>query len=139
MLLRLLQHQYQRRLQKGGIFGGNLHSNGGTKGYFSDGTQIEVEKDELFMVLNRNSTDMINRMSGINELGGGVAFGNESGSSFADGGIGIGSISSAVDSQTASENQLTAAIAAQPSPVVVVQDINEVQGSTAQVADRAII
>jgi hypothetical protein len=128
-----------KKAAKGGIFGGDYHSNGGTKGYFSDGTQIEVEKDELFMVLNRNSTDMINRMSSLNELGGGVAFGNESGSSFADGGIGVGSISSTIDAETASENQITAAIAAQPAPVVVVQDINEVQGETAQVADRAII
>ncbi len=128
-----------KKAAKGGIFGGNLHSNGGTKGYFDDGTQIEVEKDELFMVINRNSTDMINRMSDINQAGGGVAFGRGGLMKFQDGGIGVGSISGSIDSETNSANNTIEAISSQPAPVVVVQDINEVQGETAEVIDRATI
>ena len=123
---------------KGGIFGGNLHSSGGTKGYFDDGTQIEVEKDELFMVLNRNSTDMINRMSNLNELGGGIAFGGNQ-THMADGGIGIGSISNTVDSQSGSNDIILEAIQSMPAPVVIVQDVNEAQGTIVNVENRATI
>ncbi len=55
---------------KGGIFGGNLHSNGGNRGVFQDGTEIEVERDELFMVVNRRSTDLIQQMGGLNAING---------------------------------------------------------------------
>jgi hypothetical protein len=41
------------KFAKGGIFGGLPHAMGGTKGYFEDGTMIEVEKDEAFAVVNK--------------------------------------------------------------------------------------
>ena len=124
---------------KGGIFGGNLHSGGGNKGYFEDGTQIEVERDEAFVVINRNSTAMMNRLSDINEMGGGVPFAKGGQVSFADGGVAIDGISGGVDAENDSANQLTTILENQPAPVVVVQDINEVQGSTASVEQRAIL
>ena len=126
---------------KFGIFGGNLHSSGGNKGYFEDGTQIEVERDEAFVVLNRNSTAMMNQLSDLNVAGGGVSFGSgvSGGGSFQDGGIALTGISSSVESELSTNQQLVAAIESMPAPVVVVQDINKVQGATATVADRAII
>ena len=124
---------------KGGIFGGNLHSGGGNKGYFEDGTQIEVERDEAFVVINRNSTAMMNRLSDINEMGGGVPFAKGGQVSFADGGVAIDGISGGVDAENDSANQLTTILENQPAPVVVVQDINEVQGTTASVEQRAIL
>lgn len=57
-----------------GIFGGKPHSRGGTKGVFEDGTQIEVEKDELFAVVNKRSTGMLQALSRLNEAGGGIPF-----------------------------------------------------------------
>lgn len=63
-----------------GIFGGQPHSAGGTKLYGDDGTVIEVEKDELFAVLNKNSTGLLQRLSNLNVAGGGVPY-------FATGGI----------------------------------------------------
>jgi hypothetical protein len=54
-----------------GEFGGKLHSQGGTKGYFDDGTSVEVEKGEKFVVLNRNSSAMLQALSDLNVAGGG--------------------------------------------------------------------
>ena len=57
-----------------GIFGGKPHSSGGTKGVFDDGTQIEVERDEMFAVVNKRSTGMLQALSRLNEAGGGIPF-----------------------------------------------------------------
>lgn len=125
---------------KGGIFGGRLHSEGGTKGYFDDGTQIEVERGELFAVVNRNSTGMLNDLSNLNEAGGGVSFGMGGTKSFLqDGGIAVNNVSENIDSEFSSAIQLTEAIESLPAPVVVVQDINEVQGETVAVEQRATL
>ena len=127
---------------KGGIFGGNLHSSGGNRGVFEDGTQIEVERDEAFVVINRNSTAMMNRLSDLNVAGGGVDFSdgsNTSGSGFADGGIAVGGISNTVDEETTTASLVLDAINNMPAPVVVVQDINDVQSDTAAVVDGATI
>ena len=59
---------------KKGFFGGNTHSQGGTMGYFDDGTVVEVEKDEYFTVLNRRSSEALRGLSAFNQLGGGVPF-----------------------------------------------------------------
>jgi uncharacterized protein YqgQ len=58
------------KLAKGGIFGGKPHSNGGTKGYFDDGTQIEVERGEMFAVVNKKNTSMLQTLSYLNSYGG---------------------------------------------------------------------
>jgi len=127
---------------KGGIFGGNLHSGGGNRGVFEDGTQIEVERDEAFVVINRNSTAMMNNLSNLNVAGGGVDFSNgraSGGSGFEDGGIAIEGISSSVNSEESAAILVLNAIESMPAPVVVVQDINDVQGDVAAVVDGAII
>ena len=130
--------QAPKKAAKGGIFGGNLHSNGGTKGYFDDGTQVEVERGELFAVVNRNSTGMLNNLSNLNEAGGGVSFGLGGTKSFLqDGGIGIDNVSGEINSEIGSNSLIVSAIESIPSPVVVVQDINEVQGETVSVEQRA--
>ena len=53
-----------------GKFGGKPHSQGGTKGYFEDGTQIEVEKDELFAVVNKRDTATLGNLSRLNSTHG---------------------------------------------------------------------
>jgi hypothetical protein len=50
---------------------GKRHSQGGIKGVFSDGTQIEVEDGENLYVLNRAASHEINRLSAINQKHGG--------------------------------------------------------------------
>jgi hypothetical protein len=50
----------------------------GTKGYFEDGTSIEVERDEKFVVLNRRSSAMLDALSQLNVLGGGIPFSGSS-------------------------------------------------------------
>jgi len=74
------------KFARGGIFGGRPHSAGGTRGYFDDGTQIEVEKDEMFAIINKRSTGLLRRLSAINQAGGGVPL-MERGGVFAAGGV----------------------------------------------------
>lgn len=58
-----------------GIFGGKPHSGGGTKGYFEDGTHVEVEKDEAFVVVNKQNTPLLRALSLVNSHGGnGIPF-----------------------------------------------------------------
>lgn len=65
---------------KVGVFGGKPHSQGGTRGYFDDGTQIEVERDETFAIVNKNARGLLAFLSSANQATGGLPF-------FADGGI----------------------------------------------------
>jgi hypothetical protein len=126
------------KFEKGGMFGGKPHSAGGTKGYFDDGTQIEVEKDEAFFILNKRSSAMINQLSNLNELGGGVSFfKNGGGVKFAQGGaVGTG-ISSSVDNRFEMQNQLVRAFQFMPNPVVAVQDINDGVRNYVNLVNRA--
>lgn len=55
---------------KMGIFKGRPHSQGGTKGVFSDGTHVEVEKDEAFVVVNKRNTPLLRHLSNVNAAGG---------------------------------------------------------------------
>jgi len=55
---------------KMGIFKGKPHSHGGTKGVFSDGTHVEVEKDEAFVVVNKRNAPMLRHLSNVNAAGG---------------------------------------------------------------------
>lgn len=121
----------RQKFAKGGIFGGNSHANGGTVGHFSDGTSVEVEKDEAFFVINKRSTAMINNLSKINQAGGGVKF--------ADGGTTSTFVSNGAFSNGDLQSFLADLLISLPQPVIAVQDINEVQGRTARVVDRSIL
>jgi len=59
---------------KVGQFGGRPHSQGGTKGRFDDGTNIEVEKDEVFVILNRRASKEYKMLSDLNYRNGGAKF-----------------------------------------------------------------
>lgn len=67
------------QFRKSGVFGGKRHAQGGTKGVFDDGTQIEVERDEVFVILNRRASNEIRKLSAFNAKHGGRRF--------ADGGL----------------------------------------------------
>ena len=60
--------------KKSGVFGGRPHSTGGTRGRFDDGTQIEVEKDEVFVILNKRASKQIQQLSDFNSRHGGRRF-----------------------------------------------------------------
>lgn len=60
--------------KKSGMFGGRRHSQGGTRGRFDDGTNVEVEKDEVFIILNRRASKQINQLSEFNHRHGGRRF-----------------------------------------------------------------
>lgn len=55
---------------KFGKFGGKPHSQGGTKGQFDDGTRVEVEKDEVFAIVNKRNAPMLKQLSRVNAHGG---------------------------------------------------------------------
>lgn len=59
---------------KMGTFGGRPHSQGGTVGQFSDGTRIEVEKDEDFIILNKRASHLRKVYSDLNYSTGGNRF-----------------------------------------------------------------
>ena len=121
----------RQKFAKGGVFGGKSHSNGGTVGHFSDGTSVEVEKDEAFYVINKRSTAMIAGLSRLNQAGGGVKF--------ADGGTTSNFVSNGAFSNGDLQSFLGELLVSLPSPIVVVQDINEVQSRTAQVVERSVL
>ena len=134
----LIASQPTPKFAKGGLFGGQSHANGGTKGYFEDGTQIEVEKDESFFILNKRATPLISQLSNLNTSTGGVPLMANGGSiKFANGGAVASSISNNLDNQLNEQNQLLRMIELMPRPVVVVQDINDAQGNLASVQNRA--
>jgi hypothetical protein len=134
----LIVSQPTPKFAKGGLFGGNSHANGGTKGYFEDGTQIEVEKDESFFILNKRATPLISQLSNINMATGGVPLMANGGAlKFQNGGAVASSLSNNLDNQLNAQNQLLRMIELMPKPVVVVQDINDAQGNLASVENRA--
>lgn len=67
------------QFRKSGVFGGKSHAQGGTKGMFDDGTQVEVERDEIFVILNRRASSELRKLSAFNARHGGRRF--------ADGGL----------------------------------------------------
>jgi hypothetical protein len=132
----LIASQPTPKFAKGGVFGGNSHANGGTKGVFSDGTQIEVERDENFYILNKNASRHINGLSNLNQQFGGIPLmGN--GGAVTSSGIMANSITNSVDSSLNAQNQIMRMIEMMPKPVVIVQDINDAQGNLASVENRA--
>lgn len=68
------EHGGVAKFGKSGYFGGRPHSQGGTKGRFSDGTEVEVEKDELFIIMNKRASAAIRNMSDFNYAHGGRKF-----------------------------------------------------------------
>lgn len=132
----LIASQPTPKFAKGGVFGGNSHASGGNKGYFEDGTQIEVEKDEAFFILNKRATPYINQLSNLNTATGGIPL-MANGGSVSSSGIIASNISSQVDNQLTNQNQLIRLIQLMPQPVVAVQDINYAQGRQVRVENRA--
>ena len=132
----LIAGQPVPKFAKGGVFGGNSHSNGGTKGVFSDGTQIEVERDENFYILNKNASRHINGLSNLNQQFGGIPL-MANGGAVTSSGIMATSITNGVDANLNAQNQMMRMIEMMPKPVVVVQDINDAQGNLATVENRA--
>lgn len=126
------------KAEKGMIIGGEPHSRGGTQFFGSDGTRFEAEKDELLAVVNKRSTRMLNGLSYWNQLGGGVNFFEKGGLQYlADGGFAGRSLSAPIDSQFEAANRTREAILNLPSPIVIVQDINEAQYTDVKVRSRA--
>jgi hypothetical protein len=133
----LIASQPIPKFAKGGVFGGKSHSNGGTKGTFEDGTQIEVERDEAFFVLNRNATKQIGLLDRINRSTGGVPLMQNGGRVQFESGISAINTANQIDARNNSNNDIMNAISRLPRPVVAVQDINEAQGNLTNIVDFA--
>lgn len=133
----LIASQPIPKFAKGGVFGGKSHSNGGTKGTFEDGTQIEVEKDEAFFVLNRNATKQIGLLDRINRSTGGVPLMQNGGRVQFESGISAINTANQIDARNNSNNDIMNAIRMLPRPIVAVQDINEAQGNLTNIVDFA--
>jgi len=132
----LIAAQPTPKFAKGGTFGGSSHANGGTTGVFSDGTQIEVEKDENFYILNKNASRHINGLSNLNQQFGGIPL-MANGGAVTSSGIMANNITNGVDANLNAQNQLLRMIEMMPKPVVIVQDINDAQGNLASVENKA--
>ena len=128
----------QVKLQKSGTFGGKRHRSGGTKGYFDDGTRVEVERGEIFTILNRKASAAISQLSAHNQAHGGRSF-YESGGvmKFQGGGAFTQNISQPIIDRYQQQNDLEQILRAQPAPIVDVKDINRVQATRVNVEDRA--
>ena len=125
-------------IAKEGTFGGRSHSSGGTKGVFEDGTQVEVEKDEKFIVVNKNSSRMISALSNLNVRGGGVPFMERGGVlKFASGGSFASAVSQPTQDRIDFQIQMVQALKSLPPGRILVEDINSAQGNLASVIDRA--
>lgn len=135
----LIASQPTPKFAKGGVFGGKSHSNGGTKGMFEDGTQIEVEKDESFFILNKRATPLINQLSNINQSTGGVPLMAKGGvMKFANGGMVANMITSQMDTQYTQQNAFLKAVKNMPNPIVSVSDISTAQMNVAVIENRSI-
>jgi len=125
---------------RGIVLGGQPHSQGGTKFVGSDGTRFEAERGELLTVVNKRSTAMLQSLSNLNQLGGGIDFFKHGGlKHLADGGIASRSMTVPINEQISSNDAIREFVLNMPRPVVVVQDINEAQGSVVEVETRAVI
>jgi hypothetical protein len=109
---------------KNGVFGGNLHKHGGTKGVFSDGTNVEVEKDEAFFILNRKATGAISQLSNHNQKHGGAPMMARGGSlKFEGGGSFATRVSAPIENRFSQQNAMIQAAKALPNPIVDVEQI----------------
>lgn len=104
---------------KGGIFGGRPHSAGGTKGYFDDGTQIEVEKGEAFAIVNKKNTPLLQTLSSVNSAGGnGVPY-------FQNGGV--MNLGQSILESNIQNNSMIELLRMIPAPIVRITDLENVQ------------
>lgn len=83
----IIQNLRSIKLAKGGVIGGNLHSQGGTTFIGSDGSSFEAERGELLTVVNRHDTARIQALSDINSVHGKPFYATPNISHFAQGGI----------------------------------------------------
>lgn len=114
-----------------GRFAGRSHSEGGNKYTGEDGSQIEVEKDEIFAVVNKRSSALIQNLSDLNELGGGVSFAKGGlVDKFAGGGV-VNSIASGVFQQEDNTRNLASQLSGLV-PVLVIEEFESVQGRKVQ-------
>jgi hypothetical protein len=114
-----------------GRFGGRSHSAGGNKYTGEDGSQIEVERDEIFAVVNKRSSALIQNLSDLNELGGGVSFAKGGlVDKFAGGGV-VNSIASGVFQQEDNTRNLASQLSGLV-PVLVIEEFESVQGRKVQ-------
>jgi hypothetical protein len=123
---------------KNGVFGGNLHSSGGTTGSFSDGTNVEVERDEAFFILNRKATGAISNLSSLNQAHGGAPLMKNGGvMSFQGGGSFAAQVGQTVQDRFAAQNAIIQAVSSLPPSIVLVEDINGAQDNLATVQSAA--
>lgn len=122
---------------KGGVIGGKLHPQGGTRFFGTDGSVFEAERGENMYVLNRNASKAINALSAVNEAHGGVSLSHRS-SRLAFGGLVETQQASAAASAGDRQNRmLTRMIQNIPAPVVGLVDFAEENQKLVQVQDRA--
>jgi hypothetical protein len=126
------------KFAKGGVFGGKPHSQGGTKGVFDDGTQIEVEKDEHFVILNKNAKGLMSQLDHINQSTGGVPLMARGGvMKFASGGVAVNNASKSGNASFNQSQNFNNALANLPPIFVAVEDINTGVGQYANVINRS--
>ncbi len=122
--------------------GGQDHSHSGTKYYGEDGNVVELQRNELWTVLNRNSSDMLRSLSDINQAGGGISLarhGATIGTHMQDGGFAARAVSSVVDDAFDTGEQLASALEFVEPPIVTVEDIRAGLTRTGRVSERANI
>lgn len=135
---------YPVRAGAGAILGGQPHSRGGTRFYGTDGSQFEAEQNELMVVINKRSTRMLQNLSEVNVMGGGVPFFRDGGIAtpktfLLDGGFAARAAGQPVTDAGATLDGLLSIIKKLPPPVVAVQDINQVTADVNRVEARAQI
>ena len=125
-------------LAKSGVFGGNLHTGGGTKGVFSDGTKIEVERDEACFILNRSASAAIDALSNHNVNHGGASMYENGGVlKFQGGGAFAASQTSGAVQRFNDQNAIVDIVKSLPPSEVYVEDIINKTGNSVAVKDRA--
>lgn len=124
------------RKGKAGVFGGKPHSSGGTRGYFEDGTALEVEEGEVFAVVNKQDSKTLRGLSDINSRHG-KSFFREGGMKFQDGGFAARYISNPVINRFEARNNARLMARSVPPQVVTVEDINAKTAERTRVVERA--
>lgn len=124
------------RKGKSGVFGGKPHSSGGTRGYFEDGTALEVEEGEVFAVVNKQDSKTLRGLSDINSRHG-KSFFREGGMKFQDGGFAARYISNPVINRFEARNNARLMARSVPPQVVTVEDINAKTAERTRVVERA--
>lgn len=127
---------------KQGVIGGNLHSNGGTKFYGTDGSIFEAERGELLTVVNRWDTSKLKSLSSLNS-GHGVPFYETGGiigkTYLRDGGFAARQASGSVSSDAQNLNDIIQIVQSLPAPVVGVADILDKAQQRTQVRVQATL